>query len=289
MLDAIKEMPYLVIFEETAKSVFKFYFYSPKRKVNEIAAILDQDHVYYSGLQKTRWVASRLRAINALERHLLTTITHLQHNSQAKRDDGAKAKGILQNLQSEMFVKFLHFLLDVMKVLSDLSKSFQRDEFCINDLLVHLEAGISQLDVLRLQRCPRYQAFEKRYNGKNGVLKSGVRNNHELKLSKPGTTVEDGFPSFISEVIAYINQWFSSLREEPYSYFAVFDPREMPQDQADLATNGNKEVRSLVDYFHHFLSDDEKQRIIEQWPIPRQRLARQKMHKTLDVFSNIIY
>ena len=290
VLDAIKQTPYLAIFEETVKSVFKFYFYSPKRRreVNEIAAILDQDHVYYSGLQKTRWVASRFRAINALERYFLTTVTHLQHKSQTKGDDGAKAKGILQNLQSEKFVKFLYFLLDVMKVLSDLSKSFQRDEFCITDLLVHLEAGISQLDVLKLQRGPKYQAFEKRYNGQTGVLKSGVKNNHELKLSKPGTTVEDGFPSFIAEVIAYINQRFSSLREEPYSYFTVFDPKEMPQDQADLATYGNKEVRSLVDYFHHFFSDDEKQRIIEQWPILHQRLARQKMHKTLDVFSNIL-
>lgn len=62
----------------------------------------------------------------------------------------------------------------------------------------------------------------------------------------------------------------------------------MPQNQADLATYGNKEVRSLVDYFHHFFSDDGKQRIIEQWPILRERLARQKMHKTLDVFSNIL-
>ena len=75
--------------------------------------------------------------------------------------------------------------------------------------------------------------------------------------------MEDGFPSFISEVIAYINQRFLSLREEPYSYFTVFDPKEMPQDQADLATYGNKEVRSLVDYFHHFFSDDENQTIIE--------------------------
>ena len=290
VLDAIKQTPYLAIFEETVKSVFKFYFYSPKRRreVNEIAAILNQDHVYYSGVQTTRWVASRFRAINALERHFLTTITHLQHKSQTKGDDGAKAKGILQNLQCEKFVKFLYFLLDVMKVLSDLSKSFQRDDFCITDLLVHLEAGISQLDVLRLQRGPKYQAFEMRYNGQTGVLKSGVKNNHELKLLKPGTRVEDGFPSFISEVIAYINQRFSSLREEPYSYFAVLDPREMPQDQADLSTYGNKEVRFLVDYFHHFFSDDEKQRIIEQWPILRQRLARQKMHKTLDVFSNIL-
>ena len=61
----------------------------------------------------------------------------------------------------------------------------------------------------------------------------------------------------------------------------------MPQDQADLASYGNKEVRSLVDYFH-FLSDNKKQRIIEQWPILRQRLARPKMHKSLAVFSNIL-
>ena len=64
--------------------------------------------------------------------------------------------------------------------------------------------------------------------------------------------VENSFPSFISEVIAYINQRFSSLPEEPYSYFTVFDPKEMPQDQADLATYGNKEVSSLVDYFYFF-------------------------------------
>lgn len=213
---------------------------------------------------------------------------HLQHKSQTKGEDGAKAKGILKNLQSEKFVKFMYFLLDVMKVLSDLSKSFQRDEFCITDLLVHLEGGISQLDVLRLQRGPRYQEFEKRYNGGSGVLKCGTSKNHELKLTNTGTMVVDRFPSFISEVVAYINQRFSSLCEEPYSYFTVFDPREMPQDQADLATYGNNEVHSLVDYFHHFLSDDEKQRIIEQWPILSARLARQKIHKTLDVFSNLL-
>lgn len=60
MLDAIKRTPYLEKFEDTVKSVFKFYFYSPKRRheVNEIAGILNQDAVYYSGLQKMRCVAS---------------------------------------------------------------------------------------------------------------------------------------------------------------------------------------------------------------------------------------
>ena len=172
----------------------------------------------------------------------MTTITHLQHNSQTKGDDKEQAKGILHNLQSEKFVKFMYFLLDVKEVLLDLNKSSQRDKSCIATLPVHLEAGISQLDVLRLQRGPRYQAFEKRHNGQ-----TGIKNNHELKLSKTGTIDEEGFPSFISSVLAYINQRFSGLHKEPCSYFAVFDLREMPQDQADLATYGNKEVCSLVD------------------------------------------
>ena len=157
----------------------------------------------------------------------MTIITRLQHKSQTKGDDEAKAKGILQNLLGERFSKFIYFLLDAMKVLSDSRKSFQRDELCITDLLVQLEVGISQLDVLTLQKSPTYQAFEKRYNGQTRVIKSGVKNNQELK---PGTMVEDGFPPFISEMIAYINQRFSSLRQGPYSYFAVLDPTEMPQD-----------------------------------------------------------
>ena len=113
----------------------------------------------------------------------MTTITHLQHNSQTKGDERAKAMGILQNLQREKFVKFMYFLLDVIKALSDLNKSFQRDEFCITDLLVHLEAGISQLDVLRLQRGPRYQSFEKRYNGQTEVLKSTGTSKTTMSLS----------------------------------------------------------------------------------------------------------
>ena len=144
-------------------------------------------------------------------------------------------------------MKFLYFLLDVMKVLLALKQVLLERRVLYNRPPCAPGAGISQLDVLKLQRGLKYQDFEKRYNGQTGVLKNGIKNNHKLRLSKSGTTVEDGFPSFISEVIAYINQQFSSLREEPSSYFTVFDPKEMPQDQADLATYGNKEVCSLVD------------------------------------------
>lgn len=197
-------------------------------------------------------------------------------------------QGPEQSIHSEKFVKFLYFLLDIMKVLSDLSKSFQREEFCITDLVVNLEASIFQLDALRQERGPKDKEFLKRYNGEIGVFMCGKENNQVLKLTRTSTHLDESFATFISEVIAYINERFSSLHKEPYCYFTVFDPREMPQDPVDMATYGNKEVRSLLDYFQHFLSEEEKLGIIEQWPILRARLARQKMHKPLDVFSNLL-
>ena len=83
VLDAVKRCPYLSTFEDTVKEVYKFYYYSPKRRreVNEIANIINEDSVYYSGLQKTRWLASRYRAITPLEKHYVTTVMHLRHKT----------------------------------------------------------------------------------------------------------------------------------------------------------------------------------------------------------------
>ena len=99
----------------------------------------------------------RFRATSTLEKHSLTTITHLQHKLQSKGENGAKAKGSLKNSQSKKFVKFIYCVLDVMKMLSDLSKCFQKDEFYITDALVHLGAATSQVDVLRHQRGSRHR------------------------------------------------------------------------------------------------------------------------------------
>lgn len=176
---------------------------------NEIAAVLAQDSVHQRNLQRTRLVTSQFRAIHTLESYFITIIMLLHHKSQTKGDDGKKDKGVLQHLQSKKFVEFRYFSIDVMKVLSDLNKSFQRYQFCITNLLVCLEAGISQFDALRPQRGRRYQ---------DGALQCGTKKNPKLKLTKTGTIVEDGF--------------FSSILglHESYSLFAVCDSREMPQD-----------------------------------------------------------
>ena len=103
VLDAVKRCPYLPTFEDTVKEGYKFYYCSPKRR-REIANIIDEDAVYYSGLQKTRWLASSYRAITTLEKYYVTTVMHLQHKIGSTGEDGARAKGILKQLLSERFV-----------------------------------------------------------------------------------------------------------------------------------------------------------------------------------------
>ena len=90
VLDAVKRCPYLPTFEDTVKEGYKFYYYSPKprREVNEIAHIIDEDAVYYSGLQKARWLASSYRAITTLEKYYVTTVMHLQHKTGSTGEDG---------------------------------------------------------------------------------------------------------------------------------------------------------------------------------------------------------
>ena len=88
----------------------------------------------YSGLQNIRWLATTYRAICALEKHF-PTVMHVQHKAGTSKEQGQQAKGILKDLQSEKFLKYLNFMMDVTKVLSTLSKTFQSDKLYITDMV----------------------------------------------------------------------------------------------------------------------------------------------------------
>ena len=67
--------------------------------------------------------------------------------------------------------------------------------------------------------------------------------------------------------------------------FRIFDPREMPQT---LAAYGYNEIRSLVQYVGYLLTEKEKENILDQWPMLRTRLSRQKPNNPVDVFANLL-
>lgn len=64
--DAIRTVPSLQSFLDNVSQIFRFYYYSPKirRELHGFADIFEEQAAYYSsGSQKTRWVASRHRAL----------------------------------------------------------------------------------------------------------------------------------------------------------------------------------------------------------------------------------
>ena len=108
-------------------------------------SILKEDVAYYSGKQNTRWLASRHMAICALEQHF-PTVMHVQHKAGTSDKQGQRPKGILKDLQSEKFLKYLNFTMDATKVLPTLRKTFQSDELLIMDMVTTLETTLTLLD-----------------------------------------------------------------------------------------------------------------------------------------------
>ena len=84
-------------------------------------------------------------AICALEQHF-PTVMHVQHKTGTSDEQGQRPKGILEDLQSEKFLKYLDFMMDVAKVLPTLSKTFQSAKLCITDMVTTLETTLTLLD-----------------------------------------------------------------------------------------------------------------------------------------------
>ena len=66
-----------------------------------------------------------------------------------KGEEAAKCKGYLRNLRSLNFKRDLHFMMDVLNILTDVSCAFQNDDLLITVIAVKLGAGCLKLNALR--------------------------------------------------------------------------------------------------------------------------------------------
>ena len=164
---------------------------------------------------------------------------HLQHKTGSTGEDGERAKGILKKGLSERFFKHLYFLLNVMKILSELSKSFQKYEPCITDVVTKLETTVIMLEELKLQRGGHYRKFMESYSEETAVFICGKDKGRQLKLTHADNMLDQQFDTFLTEVLTYLKLRFGNLQEKPCSLFRIFDQREMPQT---VAAYGHNEI-----------------------------------------------
>ncbi|XP_060082847.1 zinc finger protein 862-like [Ylistrum balloti] len=291
VLDAVKTVPYLRQFDDTVKGVFKYYFYSPKkrRELKAISEIIEEDYAYYSGVQQIRWLASRHRSLAALEKHYAVTIYHLEHVGQGTGEDSARSKGLLRELKTEKFVKFLHFMIDVTSVLKHLSECYQRDELFISDVVRKLELASWELSELK-ENGPDtgefYSKFVQSYS--DGVFKCGKESAQSVSLTNKGANLIGTFTTFLGEVVQYISNRFGSLQDPPYADFQVFDHTLWPVDLNELRSFGNNQVAKLTDHFKDCLSEDDTNGTSAEWLDLKLRLNRQRSSPPQTVYANLL-
>ena len=102
--DAYKQDDWLKHCNEVLGSVFKLYYYSPKkyRALKVAAEVLDAKFVHFGGLQNVRCVASQQRAWSALRTNYVASVNHLQDmcikNSDYESEAMGQALGVKRNI-----------------------------------------------------------------------------------------------------------------------------------------------------------------------------------------------
>ncbi len=112
--------------------------------------------VQFSKLNSTGWLLSRLRSLKAMEQNYAAVVMHLENvgsgqSPDVKEDDAAKAKGLLVEMQTVRFVRFLNFMIDYSTLLSECSKNLQYEDIFITCVKQMIESTTSKLLKLKIQ------------------------------------------------------------------------------------------------------------------------------------------
>ncbi|XP_078514935.1 zinc finger protein 862-like [Lissotriton helveticus] len=253
ILDAVKFHPSICQFEQTLKWIFKFYWYSPKRRRNakEMSRIIDENFAHFTDIKQVRWVSSKTRALAAMQQNLQIVVLHLGQVAAGSDDSAAKAKKYLSVVTSFKFIKNLYSLRDVLKPVSQLSEFFQSNEL----LLLHVPPAVERCALtlvgLKSEMGEYMQQFKKLYHPEEKKFGDISTDGWEIKLSghcPPAATIQSDseiIDSMVEHLIIHCGQKVernsihmdSLILRELYNILRYFSPQ----------TKGWQLWRSFVD------------------------------------------
>lgn len=230
ILDAVKSHPSICQFEETLKWIFKFYWYSPKRRrdAKEISRIIDENFAHFTDIKQVRWVSSKTRALAAMQQNLHILVLHLGQVAAGSDDSAAKAKKYLSVVTSFTFIKNLYSLRDVLKPVSQLSEFFQSNEL----LLLHVPPAVERCALtlvgLKSELGEYMQQFKKLYHPEEKKFGHFSTDGWEIELSgpcPPAATIQ----SDSELMVKYIDKRFENFNCMPVQGFQAFDYTLWPE------------------------------------------------------------
>lgn len=293
VLDAVKTEDYLKKFENTVKQIFKFYYRSPKRRreLKAVAEMLESELSHYGDIKTVRWVASKMKALKAIKSNLHVTIAHLENAAASdKGDTGSTAKGLLKEIQSARFVKYLHMMLDFLSAVTATSVKFQKNNLLVVEVEQIINDLSGELELMKTEPGENTQEYISCFDTETMEFKT--KNTPVpvvLKGSPPAEYSKDKDVQCLLEAsIKYLEKRFSNFKEQPLSYFSVFDFRFWPSDDKDLLQFGRVEIRNLLTHYREVLTEEEKSSALREWTVLKNRVKRIKTQSLFAVYTGLL-
>ena len=226
--DSKKGCPYLDKFEETLKGIFRFYYYSPKkrRELFDIAETLDKELKHYGGVQQVGWVASQNRALRALLDNYEVTCIHLGDITSKTNEDAAKARGYLQELKTEKFLCFLHFMIDWTNLLRNVSELFQEKRALISEVGKRVNELKENFIRMKTRRGKNFREYLR--ESENGEFKGveivrGVGGRRGQDHNTVMDLVNSDIDGLLNDAVFFLEKLFiKHIGGEPHSLFNIF-------------------------------------------------------------------
>ena len=252
--NAIKHHRVMREIQDILQHIYKHYHYSPKalRELRLIADALDENVMKPTNLPGTRWLPFIEKSLTVLTHNYRVILTYFEHIVESRTGTAevqGRASFVSKRLKEYKFLYLTYFMLDVLKVLSVLSQTMQRDNLTLSQLFDALTTA--HLSLVELGTT----------NGKNlSAFLSEVRDDTYHDISLKNVEADEIYGNVKQEMLTLIREAldnrFGPTEKDPVIHAAseIMDLNEWPGHMQSLATFGQEQLNLLLQHFQDSLT-----------------------------------
>ncbi|XP_070542020.1 uncharacterized protein C17orf113-like [Ptychodera flava] len=248
---AAKSIESLKKYQQVLNNLYMFFNSSPVRynKLREIQSVLDEVQVALQQPTPVRWlsVSHAVQAVHRCWDSLVTTLETIYSEC-----NNSVAKGLLSEITSYSFVSITALLMDVLPVVSNLSKVFQREHVDWSVIKPKLQIAISLLQ--DMSKTPALMRHLSQFKLEcNEFMYKG----RELRAAGRNFDIDKLCDTYIESLVCNLSDRFPQNDMDILQCFdAVFNPRCVPLETSQLCSYADKEFEKIVTHFSSMVDKD---------------------------------
>ena len=269
--DAYRSISYFIKLESVIKAIFSHFSHSSVRTAN-LKNVFTVLHIRLTKIHDIRWL-SRMEAVEAIVKSYEVLVTYFEDLSQ----QDVVASGLVKQLKTYRFVLSLHFLLDVLTTLGQLSKTFQILAYHPCDACHKIAEVCDVLQDRYLRDTFRWgpkaaECIEKMEKGDIDVIEAGDEEKRKLRKD---------CIDFVTEVLNNLKSRFPRTQQGVVEATKIFDPGNLPNDDV-LATYGEDELDVLSLHYSEFVDRSQCQ---SEWEMLKRCMSANYRKMKLQTFA----